>query len=333
MKKIPRVSIVIPLYVITDYFYEAVDKCLQLDYPNFEILIGKDRNTKIELSGYSKSELKKIRVLKTGLKRTGPAEKRDIAIRKSTGEIIAFLDDDSYPQKNWLKQAIKILKQKKVASVCGPGLTPPKDSFWQKMTGAVLSSIFGSGPYKYRFVKDRPRYVDDYPAYNMFVTRDILRKIGGFGTEFYGGEDTAVCLKIIEAGEKIYYHPDIVVYHHRRHFPFEYGKQVGNVGKHRGYFVKKYPQTSLRPSYFAPAVFIVGIFIVLLLSMINRTIFFTTFYLLLLFYLLVFYEVNNDTDRLHPIRRLLLPFAIIYNHYAYGINFLKGLLFINDLKR
>ena len=77
MKTWPKVSIIIPLYQETPYFYEAVAHSLQLDYPNFEILIGVDHGIKLNFKDL------RIKVLKTGLVRTGPAEKRDIGIRKS----------------------------------------------------------------------------------------------------------------------------------------------------------------------------------------------------------------------------------------------------------
>lgn len=322
MKKPPKVSVVIPLYIKTPYFYESVGRCLELDYPDFEILVGVDGKTKVELKD------RRVRILRTGEKRTGPAEKRDICLRHAKGKYIAFLDDDSYPETDWLTKSIEILERKKVTAVCGPGLTPPLDSFSQKITGAILSSKFGSGPYFYRFAKDSSRFVDDYPAYNMMVVRETLIKVGGWGTKFYGGEDTALCLKLINAGEKIFYHPDIVVYHHRRSFPVDYARQVGNVGKHRGYFVKKYPETSLRFSYFAPAIFAIGFPAMLIISAFSPYVFYFSIASLVLFWLAVMIESSRKTSF---IINLVLPLAIIVNYLSYGYNFLDGLLFTKNL--
>ncbi len=326
MKKNPMISIIIPVYVLTDYFYESLEKCLELNYPNYEILIGVDSGIKIPYKS------KKIRVLKTNKSRTGPAEKRDIGIRRAKGEIIAFLDDDSYPHKDWLKKAASVMAKKKVSSVCGPGLTPPADSFSQKITGAILESPLGSGPYSYRFAKRESRFVDDYPAYNMFVKRDVLIRVGGFGTKFYGGEDTAICIKLTNAGEKIFYDPRIVVYHHRRRFPFEYLKQVGNVGMHRGYFVKKYPQTSLRFTYFGPAILTIFIFCLTVFITINVQTE-VLFFLLLIFvatYVFVFLVSFIQSPFLIS---LILPFAILLHHFEYGLQFLRGLFLIDKMER
>jgi len=323
-RKYPKVSIIIPLHNKTPYFYETVGRCLELDYPKFEILIGVDGNTKVSFCD------KRIRVLRTGSKNTGPAEKRDMGIRKAKGNIIAFLDDDSYPEEDWLKMSVKLLNAKKVAAVCGPGLTPQWDSYSQLITGGILSSLFGSGPYYYRFTKGKPRFVDDYPAYNMIINKSDLNEIGGFGTKFYGGEDTALCLKLVDAAKRIYYHPDIVIYHHRRHFPFEYTKQVGNVGLHRGYFVKKYPKTSLRITYFCPALFTLGFVIFLILALFESRIIILSLILFWIFYSLVLIESANRNSFFV---NLLIPFAIIINYLAYGIKFIQGLVFTGNLER
>lgn len=321
MKKYPKISIIIALYKETAYFYETVAQSLQLDYPNFEILIGVDRGVKLNFKD------PKIKVWETGLSRTGPAEKRDIGIIKSKSEYIAFLDDDSYPKRDWLKKAVDVFnKNPEIAAVGGPGLTPPLDGFRQQITGAILSTFWGTGPYAYRFVQKSQRLVDDYPAYNLIVGRKDLLSIGGFNNKFYGGEDTALCLKLINAGKKILYSPDIVVYHHRRHFPEGYLAQVGNVGLHRGYFVKRYPETSLRPSYFMPLFGIISTLLLILLSI--------SFPSLIWFGFLLYVIGIVDALRITSFKiAIILPICIYLSHLSYAYNFTKGLLFTKHLEK
>ena len=321
MKKYPKISIIIALYKETAYFYESVAQCLQLDYPNFEILIGVDRGVKLNFRD------PRIRVLETGLLRTGPAEKRDIGIIRSKAEYIAFLDDDSYPRRDWLKKTINIFdKHPEIAAVGGPGLTPPMDGFRQQITGAILSTFWGTGPYAYRFVQKPKRLVDDYPAYNLITRRKDLLSVGGFDNKFYGGEDTALCIKLINAGKKILYHPEAVVYHHRRHFPEGYLAQVGNVGLHRGYFVKKFPSTSLRPSYFMPLFGIATTIFLLLFSVVFPP----------LIWIGVFLYILGIVDAMKVANwkvAMILPLCIYLSHFSYAYNFTKGLLFTKYLEK
>src|SRR5439155_18879431 len=76
--------------------------------------------------------------------------------------------------------------------------------------------------------------------------------IGGWKSSFYGGEDTKFCLELTKAGFRLRYDPSVVVFHYRRPVFRAHMRQVGNVGRHRGYFVRRFPQTSRRPTYFLP---------------------------------------------------------------------------------
>ena len=53
--------------------------------------------------------------------------------------------------------------------------------------------------------------VADWPAYNFFVRTEALRAVGGWASNYYGGEDTKLCLALHEAGYGIRYDPDVVV--------------------------------------------------------------------------------------------------------------------------
>ena len=91
----PKVSIIIPVKEINDYIREAVPKHLKLDYPDFEVLILPDRD-----SGEDFGPL--VKIIPTYPK-TGPADKRDLGTQKAQGEILAFIDDDAYPRRDWIK--------------------------------------------------------------------------------------------------------------------------------------------------------------------------------------------------------------------------------------
>ncbi|OGM69899.1 hypothetical protein A2975_04800 [Candidatus Woesebacteria bacterium RIFCSPLOWO2_01_FULL_44_14] len=314
-KKSPKVSIIIPLYVDTPRFYKDLKKFEKLNYSNYEIVVVSDK--KIEIKDL------KARVLITGKKRTGPAEKRDIAIAQAKGEICAFIDDDAYPDPNWLKNAVVHFRHPQIAAVGGPGVTPKEDCYWEQLTGLVYGSFFCGGLARYRFVQGNMQFVDDYPAYNLVVRKDVLEKVGGYGSHFYGGEDTFLCLKIIKKGYKILYDPEAVVYHHRRALFIPYLKQIANVGLHRGYFAKRFPETSLKPMYFLPSVLALGF---ILLPFINSPIFFGATGLFLSVGLVSVISKTNLQNS------LLISVGIIVTHLIYGINFIKGLL-VSDLER
>lgn len=311
------ISIVISLYRDNEYFHECLDKCLALDYDNFEVIVVADRPTEVSRP--------RTRIISTfSATDTSPAEKRDLALQYVHSDLCAFIDDDAYPNRDWLRNAVKYFSDDSIGAVCGPGLTPPHDSHLQKAGGAVYSSVFGSGQLTYRFVPKPARYVDDHPAYNLIIRQSVLQAIGGFNSTFYGGEDTKVCLEIIKRGMKILYAPDVCVYHHRRPLFGAHLRQVANVGLHRGFFARTYPQTSARPLYFAPAF---GLATVPLLG--AGLIFDTTMRTLILFGFISYYLAASALalrQEKSVLIATLVPIGILLTHLTYGAMFIKGML-------
>lgn len=172
-------------------------------------------------------------------------------------------------------------------------------------------------------------FVVDYPAYNLIVRKDVLQKVGGYGTHFYGGEDTFLCLKLIKGGHRILYDPEVVVYHHRRALFHPYLKQISNIGMHRGYFAKRFPETSRTLNYFIPSILSVGFLLGAILSFYNLTIAYFYISFLLLFILLGVASVIRNTTLKDA---LIASVGIILTHLAYGLFFIKGLL-VYELKR
>lgn len=324
MNRQPKVSIIIPLYVIEERFFQDLLKFQDLNYKNFEILIVCDKKVNLpKLRGIE------VRLILTKRKNTGPAEKRDIALKKTRGKICAFIDDDAYPHPDWLKNAVSKFEKTNVVAVGGPGITPKEDDYWEQLTGLVYSSFFCGGSARYRFVKEKQRYVSDFPAYNLFVKTNILKEVGGYGNHFYGGEDTFLCLKLIKANHTILYSPEVVVYHHRRPLFVPYLKQIANIGKHRGYFARVFPETSRLIGYFVPSVLALGFFGLLLASLFIPYLRFVFLFLFFSFYLLGWFSIIGKSS---TINTLIATFGIITTHLIYGLSFVKG-FFTKNLSR
>lgn len=310
-------SIIIPLYVIEPRFFRDLDKFKRLNYKNYEILVVCDR--KVHLPRW-----KKLKLVITGRDRTGPAEKRDLAILKARGEICAFIDDDAYPDPNWLKNGVASIKGSVIA-VGGPGMTPPDDSYWEKLSGLVYESKLCSGQAQHRFLPGQPKYISDWPAYNLLVKTSALKQVGGYGNNFYGGEDTFLCLKLIKTG-RIFYNPKMVVFHHRRPLFKPLLQQIYNIGVHRGYFAKKFPETSLMLFYFLPSFLAIGFIAMVIGSTFNPQVLRVFLISFSFLFSLAFFSVAGRTNIAGGV---LVSAGIISTHLTYGIGFIRGLLTSN----
>lgn len=317
MKKNPFVSIIIPVLEINDYIRESIPFILNLDYGNFEILIlpNEDKGERFE----------KTKIIPTHL--SDPAIKRDVGGKKAKGEILAFLDDDAYPFKNWLKKATRHFQDEKVAAVGGPGITPKNESFSKKLSGAVFESFLGGGKARERYLKvGKIKKVDDWPTVNFLIRKALFQKVGGFDTKFWPGEDTKLGIDIINLNKKIIYDPNVLVYHHRRDLLYPHLKQVYSYGVHRGYFVKKFPQTSLRPFYFFPSLFLLYLIFIPLFSILYPLSSILYFIPLYLYGLLLIFDGILASLRYKSfwLGFLLMPLIFI-THLTYGIGFIRGL--------
>ncbi len=310
----PRVSIVIAVGPYNDYLVESLESCLRLDYPDFEILVYPDQPFDWPDP--------RVRVIPTGPVK--PSHKRDLARRDATGEILAFLDDDAYPVVDWLTSAVRPFVHPEVAAVGGPAVTPPSDNLRRQASGDIYASLLVGGSYSYRYVQGRYREVEDYPTCNLLVRKEVFDRVGGFDTEYWPGEDTFFCLKIVrDLGLKIIYEPDAVVFHHRREVYRGHLRQIRSYALHRGYFVKKFPETSRKPAYFMPSLLTAGLLLGWLPGL---------FWLPLMWFYLgvtglyLTAVLASASPNLNPRRCWYVASGIVLSHLTYGLYFIRGLL-------
>ncbi|MDD4938262.1 MAG: glycosyltransferase [Candidatus Shapirobacteria bacterium] len=311
MKKVPFFSIIIPVRKSNPYLKETIKQLKKQTFKQFETLIITDK-----ISGSA-----------------NPAEKRNLGAKMAKGQYLTFLDDDSYPNKNYLKNIFKIIqKHPEYSGICGPCLTPPKDNIYQKASGLMWSSYLGSGGAgSYRNNISPSRFVDDFPSVNLTVKKKDFQTIKGFDTSYWPGEDTILCLKLTKKlHKKIFYHPSVIVYHHRRSVIIPHLQQITRYAIHRGFFAKKFPETSLKIGYIAPSLFVIYLIILTIINQINYQLIFNIplyLYLLILIFTLFLFIFQKNKFKTSLLAMITIPLTHIY----YGILFLHG-FFKKDIK-
>lgn len=294
-------SIIIPVRIETSYLTETLQKLKNQTFRNFEVLVITDK-----ISG-----------------NVSPAVKRNLGAKKAKGDYLVFLDDDSFPSKNWLKNTSKQIKlHPNYAGFCGPCLTPKKDSLYQKASGLIWSSWLGSGGAGiYRNSIQKACYVDDYPSVNLIIKSADFKKVKGFNTHHWPGEDTILCLNLTHClNKKILYHPSIIVYHHRRSVIIPHLQQITRYAIHRGNFARIYPQTSLRPGYVLPTICVFYSFLFPFLY--SNNFYLTPFVIYLFSVFLTFLHFLYQKN--HVLASFLAALTIPITHFYYGVLFPIG---------
>jgi glycosyltransferase involved in cell wall biosynthesis len=308
-------SIIIPCKRIDDYVEECVRYCLGLSYAHFEVLVLPDNEQSLSFDD------PRVKVIPTGVVK--PSVKRNVGIKCASSLICALIDADAYPCKDWLTNAARHFQDPDVAAVGGPGVTPKSDSLPQRAGGLILSSKLGGGGLAYRYTLGKRRNDEDLPTCNLVLRKSVLDKLGGFNTNHWPGEDTWLSLQITKHLKmKMVYEPAAVVYHHRRPLFKQHLKQIWSYGLHRGFFVKKFPETSRRPIYFAPSLFVIGLIVGLALSFWNPAL--MMLYISVLGIYLTACLIEGLKTKNLRITLLVFP-GMFLTHITYGIAFLKGL--------
>jgi len=314
MRKV-KASVIIPVRTITPYVRETVAYLKKQSEKDFEIIIITDLREKLQGA----------KVIPSG--EPTPAYKRNLGAKAAQGKILAFLDDDSYPERNWLKNALVLFAEgEEVTGVCGPTLTPPADNLYQKASGWVWASPLGSGGAGvYRNRISPRREVDDFPSVNLLVKKKDFAQVGGFDVNHWPGEDTKLCLDLIKLDKKIIYDPGVLVFHHRRSVLLPHLKQISRYALRRGHFARIFPETSFRIGYLLPSVFSFGLILGMILALFLpffRLIFFLLFAIYFSLLLLSGLEVWLKEKNLRLAFWVIL--SIFLTHLTYGFLFPFG---------
>lgn len=320
----PRFTVIIPVKTINDYIRETVPYIRNLSNKSWELIVLPNNADPDEWNDL------RIRIVASG--RAGPAKKRDMGAELARGEILVFLDDDSYPEPNLLTVAEQYFADNGVVALGGPALTPPSDTFWQRVSGAVfLSKFSGGAPERYVPVGG-VREIQDWPSVNLMVRKADFLLIGGFNTDYWPGEDTKLCLELVKkTGRKILYIPELIVWHHRRAGLLGHLKQIGAYGLHRGFFAKQYPETSRKLAYFIPSGFVIFMLLSLFawfLPMPLKTLIAMGWGIYGLAMAKVLFDFLAHEKLSVSLCALWYTFC---THLVYGVRFLQGLVFTKRL--
>lgn len=316
MQKQPFISILIPCREIDIYTRQCIENCLNLNYKNFEILLLPDKKpNKSELLGIKS---KRLKIIPTG--KVMPSIKRNVGMKKSPAEILAFIDSDAYPEKNWLNNSIRYLQDDEIGMIGGPNLTPKKDNFRQKISGMLLAKWFCGGRTSIRYRIAKQQETIELPSCNFIVKKKYATR---FEPDLLTGEDSKFCFNITKKGKKILYVPDVIVYHHRREIFLPYLRQMWIYGRDIALLLKRKGQFSLDKMYYSIlSLFVLGVVfgaIVSLISPLLRIIYLSV--ILLYIVIVCASSINKDLKK--------VPFlftGIILTHLTYGLGFLYGLI-------
>ncbi len=226
----PRVSVVVCAYNAGSTMRECLEALTRVDYPNFEAIVVNDGSTDATGSIAADFPVKLISTENRGL-----SNARNTGLDAATGEIVAYLDSDAFPDPQWLKYLAWAFLDSDYAGIGGPNLAPP---------GLGLrADCFDNAPGGPAQVLVDDREAEHIPGCNMAFRREKLLAIGGFDPKLrIAGDDVDICWRLQERGWKLGFSPAAVVWHHRRTTLRSYWKQQRGYGRAEALLERKWPE-------------------------------------------------------------------------------------------
>lgn len=141
----------------------------------------------------------------------GLSHARNAGLRHAGGRIVAFTDDDCYPQPDYLRAMVEVFEEHQAGVVGGRVVLHDPADARVGVKDALEAFEIPPG----QFVRAGAMH-----GANMAVRREVLEQIGGFdpllgaGTRCVAGEDTDFIARAAWAGWTVRYDPRPVVAHH-----------------------------------------------------------------------------------------------------------------------
>jgi GT2 family glycosyltransferase len=226
----PRISVVVCTYNGHRTIRDCLEGLLRLEYPDFEVIVVNDGSTDATADIVRKYEFRLISTENRGL-----SSARNTGLEAATGEIVAYLDDDAYPDPHWLTYLATTFMRTSHAAVGGPNTPPPGD-------GPIADCVANApgGPVHVLLSDQKAEHI---PGCNMAFRKAALQAIGGFDPQFcIAGDDVDVCWRLQDQGWTVGFNPAAVVWHHRRNSVWAYWKQQLNYGKAEALLECKWPE-------------------------------------------------------------------------------------------
>jgi len=233
---------------------KCLDSLLAQTYPHMEIIVvdgnSTDGTRELIMSKYSRYKNLKL-VIESGL---GFAHARNIGVKNSTGDIIAFTGGNEYAHPRWIENLVKNFKSEDVGGVFGRMVVSDEgnDSLLKKfckfkrdLEFSRVSSgkgVFGRGT-------------------NMAFRRKVFEEVGFFDESLCDADDTEFAYRVSKK-YRILYNSSAIVFHQsgeweswRSFIRYLWRPVKGHAQAARKHgLLKYYPQTTAL--YLAPIVFL-----------------------------------------------------------------------------
>jgi len=245
---VPSISVVVPAYNAAGTVESCLRALLDLDVDeHYEVILVDDGSTDStadiseslarQVASVSGSAGAQLRVVRRPHR--GAAAARNAGVRAALGRIILFTDADCAPVPEWGRVL--------VAAIEG-GADGAKGTYRTRQRGLVARFVQAEYESKYRHMRGRVR-IDFIDTYSAAYRREVLLEAGGFDESVSMVEDQELSFRLAEAGKRLVYVPEAVVYHKPVSSLASYLRRKYRIGYWKAYIGVMHPERLVSDSH------------------------------------------------------------------------------------
>lgn len=200
----PFVSIIVVVLNMERTMYGCLSSLTSLSYPKelYEIIVVDGGSTDRTLTICREFGLRCLVE-----KKRGRGVARNVGIKSSKGEIVAFIDADCAACRDWLSVHVASYKDSTIGAVTGAVVNPYLSSSTKP---AILMHYENFAEFDESLKR---RYTYHAPTCNTSFRRSVLEEVGFFDESLDAYEDFVLSKRITNAGYRILFEPNAKVVH------------------------------------------------------------------------------------------------------------------------
>lgn len=208
-RQLPMISLVVPAYNEGLVIQPAIRSLLELDYPNYEILVVNDGSSddtyEKALAVARESTHVPVRVINK--RNGGKADALNTGMAHARGEFILNMDGDTKLSSNALRACIGHFDNPRIGAVAGNVKVLNRDTLWAK----IQSVEYIEGLALARKAQSYLRSVIIIPGPLGMFRKSVLQQAGGYDHDTFA-EDCDLTLKLLMRGWQIAYEPAAIAW-------------------------------------------------------------------------------------------------------------------------
>lgn len=216
-KKIcPLVSVIVLNYNGKQHLADCFDSIARTTYPRLEVIMV-DNGSNDRSVEFVKTRYPFVKIVQNE-KNVGFAEGNNVGVRVAKGEYVAFLNNDTRVDPEWISELVRTIEKDVRIAACATKMVMFNNPLMMNGAGGVLTMLlYGWDRGLYEEDKGQFEKCEEVPfacAGAMLARKDILLQLGPFDKRYFiYCDDVDLGIRMWLSGCRVVYVPTAIVHH------------------------------------------------------------------------------------------------------------------------